>query len=97
MTCWMVESGMTPGSFGDRERWASYRDIAARSRYTVGKRRWVGGDRSVMEKRMPLLGHVRYIPVSRGIEKGNLPSHIYQSVVVLRLSISVAYHVLIRH
>jgi hypothetical protein len=35
---------------------ASYSDIAARERYTVGSMRAVSGVRSVMEKRIPLLG-----------------------------------------
>lgn len=70
MTCWLVESGMMPGSLEDCERWTSYRDIAARSRYTVGRMRCVGGERSVMEKRMPLLECVGYILVFLGSRKG---------------------------
>lgn len=54
MTALMMVWGMGMG--WPEEYCASYNDMAARSRKRVGRIRWVGGERSVMEKRMPLLG-----------------------------------------
>lgn len=54
----MVGSGMGTGSLDVVVYCASYKDIAARDKYSVGKMRAVGGERSVMEKRIPLL-HAR--------------------------------------
>lgn len=51
----MVSAGKTRGPADVDEFSASNRDIAARSRYKHLRRRACGGDRSDIEKRIPLL------------------------------------------
>lgn len=55
MTLLIVDSGIGTGSLDEDVYCASYNEIAALERYNVGSMRAVGGERSVIEKRMPLL------------------------------------------
>jgi hypothetical protein len=61
---------------------ASYNEIPARSRYTQCSRRLRGGERSDIEKRMPLLGCVR-AGGSRARGHGRIPSHVNEAVEMI--------------
>jgi hypothetical protein len=65
--------------------WASYSEMPARDWKTVGRERVVGGERSEMEKRMPLLEERRGKKSWKNCERGEQGVEIYEDWLTQRV------------